>query len=79
MQLLFETQNAGGVFTIALLAALASGLTCYIASKPRQRPSATAGQMVVSIVVTTIGAVFVSSILVLMYFVLSLEFLNDCR
>jgi hypothetical protein len=69
MQLLFETQNADGVFTIALLAALFSGLTCYVASKPRQSPSVSAAQMVVSIVVTTVAAAFVSLGLVLMYFV----------
>lgn len=70
-QLLFETTDAGSVFTVALLACLISGLTCYIASKPRQRSSVTVGQMVASIVVTTIGAAFVSLHLVLIYFVSS--------
>jgi general secretion pathway protein G len=70
-QLLFETRDARGVFTVALLACLTSGLTCYIASKPRQQTSVTVERMVASIIVTTISAAFVSSILVLVYFVSS--------
>lgn len=63
-QFLFEAVGSRTLFTIAILAGCCAGMACFIASGPRK---VTARALLASIILSTVGAVFVSLFLVSIY------------
>ena len=66
-QFLFEAAGGRTLLNVALLASLFAGLTCYIASGSREERPASVIALLLSIAVTTVGAVIVSFFLVTIY------------
>ncbi len=66
-QFLFEARGRWTLFNVAMLASLLAGLTCYITSgSPRSRRD-TPVDILLSVAVTTVGAVLISLFLVSIY------------
>lgn len=66
-QFLFEAEGGGRLFIVAFLASCFAGLACYIASRPRDGWPVAVGPLLITTVISAVGAVVVSLILVSVY------------
>jgi len=66
-QFLFEAKGGRTLFNVAIVASLFAGLACYLASGTKDGHPAAVGNVLGSIVISTISATVVSLFLVMIY------------